>query len=161
MIHHTRAVARGAERALVIADMPFMTYQVNVSDAVRHAGRLIQEGGAASVKVEGGRPIIDVVERLVQVGIPVVGHLGLLPQSVHQLGGYVKCATRAEEGRALVDAARALEQAGVWAIVLEAIPSEVAADVTARVSVPTIGIGAGPGCDGQILVSHDMLGLVA
>jgi 3-methyl-2-oxobutanoate hydroxymethyltransferase len=159
MIHHTRAVTRGTKRAVVIADMPFMTYQLGVSEAVRHAGRLIQEGGAAAVKLEGGFPVIDVVTRLVQVGIPVMGHLGLLPQSVHQLGGHIMCATRADQATALVNAALALEGAGAFAIVLEAIPSDVATAVTARLSIPTIGIGAGPDCDGQILVSHDMLGL--
>ena len=159
MVHHTRAVARGAERALVIADMPFLTYQVSVSDAVRNAGRLIQEGGAAAVKLEGGRPVLDVVARLTEVGIPVMGHLGLRPQSVHQTGGYVRQATDARGAAALVDDAIALEGAGAFAIVLEAIPSEVARDVTGRVGIPTIGIGAGLHCDGQILVSYDMLGL--
>jgi 3-methyl-2-oxobutanoate hydroxymethyltransferase len=159
MIHHTRAVARGAQRAVVIADMPFLTYQVSVAEAVRNAGRLLQEGGAAAVKLEGGRPMLDVVERLVAVGIPVMGHLGLLPQSVHQAGGYVKHATQPEEAAALLEDALALERAGVFAIVLESIPAEVARVVTARVAVPTIGIGAGPECDGQILVSYDMLGL--
>jgi 3-methyl-2-oxobutanoate hydroxymethyltransferase len=159
MIHHTRAVTRGTKRALVIADMPFMTYQLGVAEAVRHAARLIQEGGAAAIKLEGGFPVIDVVTRLVQVGIPVMGHLGLLPQSVHQIGGHIMCATRADEATALVHAALALEEAGAFAIVLEAIPSDLAAAVTARLTIPTIGIGAGPDCDGQILVSHDMLGL--
>ena len=159
MIHHTRAVSRGAQRALVVADMPFLTYQVSLAEAVRHAGRLLQEGGAAAVKLEGGRPLLDVVRRLVDVGIPVMGHLGLLPQSVHQLGGYAQRGTQPGEGDTLVDDAVALEQAGAFAVVLEAIPSDVARLVTARVGIPTIGIGAGPDCDGQILVSYDMLGL--
>ena len=159
MIHHTRAVSRGAQRALVVADMPFLTYQVSLAEAVHHAGRLLQEGGAAAVKLEGGRPVLDVVRRLVDVGIPVMGHLGLLPQSVHQLGGYAKRGTRPGEVDALLDDAGALEQAGAFAVVLEAIPSDVARLVTARVGIPTIGIGAGPHCDGQILVSYDMLGL--
>jgi 3-methyl-2-oxobutanoate hydroxymethyltransferase len=159
MIHHTRAVSRGAERALVVADMPFLTYQVTVSEAVRNAGRLLQEGGAGAVKVEGGRPMLDVVQRLVDVGIPVMGHLGLLPQSVHQLGGYAQRGTEPAERDAIVRDALALEQAGAFAIVLESIPSELARRVTQQVSVPTIGIGAGPDCDGQILVSYDMLGL--
>ena len=159
MIHHTRAVSRGAHRALVVADMPFLTYQVSLAEAVHHAGRLLQEGGAAAVKLEGGRPVLEVVRRLVDVGIPVMGHLGLLPQSVHQLGGYGQRGTRPGEVDALVDDAGALEQAGAFAVVLEAIPSDVARLVTARVGIPTIGIGAGPHCDGQILVSYDMLGL--
>ncbi len=159
MIHHTRAVVRGTRHALVIADMPFLTYQVSVSEAVRNAGRLLQEGGAAAVKVEGGRAILDVVARLVDVGIPVMGHLGLQPQSIHQVGSYAKQATRPREAARLTEDALALERAGVFAIVLEQIPSELARDVTARLSVPTIGIGAGPDCDGQILVSHDVLGL--
>lgn len=159
MLHHTRAVARGAQRALVVADMPFLTYQVGASDAVRNAGRLLKDGGAAAVKVEGGRPVVDVVKRLVDVGIPVMGHLGLLPQSVHQMGGFIRQATRPEEADALLADASALEEAGAFAIVLEGIPSGVARATTAQVGIPTIGIGAGPDCDGQVLVSYDMLGL--
>jgi len=159
MLHHTRAVSRVVSHALVVADMPFLSYQVSVPDAVRNAGRLLKEGGAAAVKVEGGQPILAVVERLVSVGIPVMGHLGLLPQSVHQLSGFGKQAKTTAEAERLVADAVALDRAGVFAIVLEAIPAEVAAEVTARVSVPTIGIGAGPSCDGQVLVSHDAFGL--
>jgi len=159
MIHHTRAVSHGAERALVVADMPFLTYQITVTDAVRNAGRLLQEGGAAAVKLEGGRPIVDVVRRLVDVGIPVMGHLGVLPQSVHQMGGYAKRGTLPQDSEAIIADSAALEQAGAFAIVLESIPSELARAVTAQVGIPTIGIGAGPDCDGQILVSYDMLGL--
>jgi len=159
MIHHTAAVSRGAERALVVADMPFLTYQVTVADAVRGAGRLLQEGGAAAVKIEGGRAILDVVKRLVDVGVPVMGHLGLLPQSVHQAGGFVRQATNPRDADALLIDAIALEEAGAFALVLEAIPSEVARTVTAALTIPTIGIGAGPDCDGQVLVSSDMLGL--
>ncbi len=159
VVHHTRAVSRGAERAFVIADMPFLTFQVSVADAVRNAGRLLQEGGAAAVKLEGGRPVIDAVKRLVDVGIPVMGHLGLQPQSVHQAGGYVRRATQPREADALIADALALQDAGAFAIVLEAIPGEVARDTTRALAVPTIGIGAGPDCDGQILVSYDMLGL--
>jgi len=159
MIHHTAAVARGTEHALVVTDMPFLTYQVSVAEAVRNAGRLLKEGGAAAVKLEGGRPVLDVVHRLVEIGIPVMGHLGLQPQSVHQLGGYARRAVEPDEAAALVDDAVALEQAGAFAIVLEAIPSTVARAVTSRVGVPTIGIGSGPDCDGQVLVSYDMLGL--
>jgi 3-methyl-2-oxobutanoate hydroxymethyltransferase len=159
MIHHTAAVARGTERALVVADMPFLTYQVSVAEAVRNAGRLLKEGGAAAVKLEGGTPVLDVVHRLTQVGIPVMGHLGLQPQSVHQLGGYTRRASEPHEADALVEDAVALEQAGAFAIVLEAIPPIVARTVTSRVQVPTIGIGSGADCDGQVLVSYDMLGL--
>jgi 3-methyl-2-oxobutanoate hydroxymethyltransferase len=159
MVHHTRAVVRGSTRALVIADMPFLTYQTSVADAVRHAGRLIQEGGAAAVKLEGGAPVLDAVRRLVDIGIPVMGHLGLLPQSVNKIGGYYKQATEPGAGSALLAEARGLDDAGAFAIVLESVPADVARAVTAAVSIPTIGIGAGPDCDGQVLVSSDMLGL--
>lgn len=159
MLHHTRAVVRGTTRALVVVDMPFLTYQVNADEAVRNAGRLLQEGGAGAVKLEGGRPVLDVVRRLVDVGIPVMGHLGLQPQSVRQLGGYARRATRPEEADALIAEAIALQDAGACAIVLESIPDEVARRATDSVDIPTIGIGAGPDCDGQILVSSDMLGL--
>ena len=159
MIHHTMAVSRGAERALIVADMPFLTYQVSVAEAVRNAGRLLQEGGAAAVKLEGGRPVLDVVRRLVDVGIPVMGHLGLQPQSVHLVGGYRRRAADPREAAVLIEDAVALEQAGAFAIVLESIPDEVARAVTSRVGIPTLGIGAGPDCDGQVLVSYDMLGL--
>ena len=159
VVHHTRAVSRGAERAFVIADMPFLTFQVSVAESVRNAGRLLQEGGAAAVKLEGGRPVIDVVKRLVDVGIPVMGHLGLQPQSVHQAGGYIKQATQPEQVQELMIDALALQDAGAFSLVLEAIPATVAAEVTKALTIPTIGIGAGPDCDGQILVSYDMLGL--
>jgi 3-methyl-2-oxobutanoate hydroxymethyltransferase len=159
MIHHTQAVSRGAERALVIADMPFLSYQVTAADALRNAGRLLQEGGAAAVKIEGGRPVVDVVRRLVDIGIPVMGHLGVQPQSVHQMGGYARRGTRPDESEAIIADAAALEAAGAFAIVLESIPADLARIVTAHVAVPTIGIGAGPDCDGQVLVSYDMLGL--
>lgn len=159
VVHHTRAVTRGATRALVVADMPFMTYQVNADEAVRNAGRLLQEGGAAAVKLEGGKPIVGTVRRLVDAGIPVVGHLGLLPQSVHAVGGHRKPKMDTAAADSLLEDALALQSAGAFAIVLEAIPSDLARRVTAQVSVPTIGIGAGPECDGQILVSYDMLGL--
>src|SRR5688500_17584494 len=159
MVHHTKAVCRGTERALVVADMPFLTYQVSASEAVRNAGRLIQEGGAAAVKLEGGRAVVDVVKRLVDVGIPVMGHLGLLPQSVHKAGGFRRQATRPADAETLLEDAVALEAAGAFALVLEAIPPAVARTVTSRLEIPTLGIGAGPECDGQVLVSHDMLGL--
>lgn len=159
MVHHTAAVARGTESALVVADMPFLTYQVGVDDAVRNAGRLVQEGGAEAVKIEGGRAVLDVVRRLAEVGIPVMAHLGLLPQSVHKVGGYGKQATQPRDAETLLADAIALEQAGACAVVLEAIPADLARTVTARLTVPTIGIGAGADCDGQVLVSPDMLGL--
>jgi 3-methyl-2-oxobutanoate hydroxymethyltransferase len=159
VVHHTRAVVRGAERAFVIADMPFLTFQVSVAEAVRNAGRLLQEGGAAAVKLEGGRPVADVVKRLVDVGIPVMGHLGLQPQSVHQAGGYVRQATQPAAVDALMIDALALQDAGAFSLVLESIPADVARTVTRELAIPTIGIGAGPDCDGQILVSYDMLGL--
>jgi 3-methyl-2-oxobutanoate hydroxymethyltransferase len=159
MIHHTAAVTRGTERALVIADMPFLTYQTSPDDAVRNAGRLLQEGGAAAVKLEGGRSIVSTVRRLVEVGIPVMGHLGLLPQSVHQMGGYGKRGTTPDEVEHLQVDALALQDAGAFAVVLEMIPSDLARRITSQLEIPTIGIGAGPDCDGQILVSNDMLGL--
>jgi 3-methyl-2-oxobutanoate hydroxymethyltransferase len=159
MIHHTQAVTRGTRRALVVADMPFLTYQVSEAEAVRNAGRLIQEGGAHAVKIEGGRPVVEVARRLVEVGIPVMGHLGLTPQSVNQLGGYRQQAKSDPDARRLLEDAKALEAAGVFSIVLESIPAEVAGTVSAELGIPTIGIGAGPHCDGQVLVSHDALGL--
>jgi 3-methyl-2-oxobutanoate hydroxymethyltransferase len=159
MVHHTRAVSRGTERALVVADMPFMTYQVSAEEALRNAGRLIQEGGAAAVKLEGGGASVMVAARLVEAGIPVMGHLGLLPQHVHQLGGFRQQARLEADAEQLLADAQALEEAGAFAVVLESIPASVAAAVTADLQIPTIGIGAGPDCDGQVLVSYDMLGL--
>ncbi|MEP7352667.1 MAG: 3-methyl-2-oxobutanoate hydroxymethyltransferase [Acidobacteriota bacterium] len=156
-VHHTRAVANGTKHALVIADMPFLSYQTSVADAVRNAGRLLAEGGAAAVKLEGGRPMIETVARLVELGIPVMGHIGLTPQSVHQLGGYRKLG--ASETDRMVEDAKALQQAGAFSIVIEAITPESAKAITVAVSIPTIGIGAGADCDGQVLVSYDMLGL--
>jgi 3-methyl-2-oxobutanoate hydroxymethyltransferase len=159
MIHHTAAVSRGAQRALVVGDMPFLTFQVNVEESVRNAGRLMREGGASAVKLEGCRAVLESVRRLVEIGIPVMGHLGLLPQSVHQLGGYKQQARRPEEAHLLVEDARALEAAGAFAVVLESVPAAVAKEVTAALRIPTIGIGAGPHCDGQVLVSYDVFGL--
>lgn len=159
MIHHTRAVSRAARRALVVADMPFLTYQVTAEEAVRNAGRLIQEGGAAAVKLEGGKAVVEVVKRLTDIGIPVMGHLGLTPQSVHALGGFRPQAQDEESGRRLLADARLLEAAGAFSLVLESIPAELARKVTAGISIPTIGIGAGPHCDGQVLVSYDAFGL--
>jgi len=160
MIHHTKAVSRGAKRALIVADMPFLTFQLGMEEAMRNAGRLIQEGGAAAVKIEGGgRQIGDTAKRLVDIGIPVMGHLGLTPQSVHQLGGFRPQGRDSEAAERLLKDADVLEKAGVFAIVLESIPAELAGRVTSSLKVPTIGIGAGPECDGQVLVSYDMLGL--
>lgn len=158
MIHHTRAVARGANRALIVGDMPFLTYQINAEDALRNAGRLFQ-AGAAAVKLEGGREVADTVRRLTGAGLPTMGHLGLTPQHVHRLGGMRKQATTESAAEDLFRDALALEAAGAFAIVLEAIPSAVAQYVTSKLRIPTIGIGAGPHCDGQVLVSYDILGL--
>jgi 3-methyl-2-oxobutanoate hydroxymethyltransferase len=159
MIHHTKAVARVTRRALVVADMPFLSYQASVPDAVRNAGRFLKEGGAAAVKVEGGGAILDAVQRMTAIGIPVMGHLGLTPQSIHQLSGFRKQAKTSEEAERLIADAVALDHAGIFALVLESIPDDVAAAVTERISAPTIGIGAGSSCDGQVLVCHDAFGL--
>ena len=159
MVHHTAAVVRGTERALVIADMPFLTYQVSPSEAVRNAGRLLKDAGAAAVKVEGGRSVTEVVRRLVDVGIPVMGHLGVLPQSVNQQSGYRQRGGEAHEAELILTDALALCDAGAFAVVLEAIPADLAGAITRELDIPTIGIGAGPECDGQVLVSSDLLGL--
>ncbi len=159
MVHHTAAVSRGARRALVVADMPFLAAQISVADAVRNAGRLISEGGAAAVKIEGGRPVADAIRRLVDIGIPVMGHLGLTPQSVHKLGGYRQQARDEAAAAKLLDQARAVEEAGAFSLVLESVPAEAARSVTETLAIPTIGIGAGPNCDGQVLVCYDILGL--
>ncbi len=157
--YHCRAVARGARRAHVVGDMPFMSYQASIEQGVTNAGRLMKEGGCHSIKLEGGAVHAELVTRLVASGIPVMGHIGLTPQSFHQLGGF-KVQGRDPGGRErLLDDARTLEQAGVYSIVLEAIPADIAHDITAAVSVPTIGIGAGAGCDGQVLVCYDALGM--
>jgi 3-methyl-2-oxobutanoate hydroxymethyltransferase len=159
ILHHTRAVRNGAAHALIVADMPFLTYQVSAAEALRNAGRLLQEGGAAAVKLEGGAAIAATVERLVAIGIPVMGHVGLTPQSVHQLGGFRSYGKRPAEAEKVAEDARCLERAGAFAVVLESVPSSLAAAVTAELKIPTIGIGAGPDCDGQVLVSYDALGL--
>jgi len=161
MLHHTAAVVRARTRALVVADMPFLTYHTGAGDAVRNAGRLVQEAGAEAVKVEGGRARAEIVRALVAADIPVMGHIGLTPQAIHALGGYrVQGKSLSQLGDLLEDA-RALEEAGVFSIVLEGMPARVAGLVTRAVSVPTVGIGAGPDCDGQVLVTHDMLGFTA
>ena len=159
MLHHTAAVARGVAGALVVGDMPFMSYQAGDDQAVRNAGRFLQEAGADAVKLEGGRLRAGLIRRLVDNGIPVMGHLGLTPQSVLALGGYKVQGRQPEAAAALLADAEALDQAGVFSLVLECVPAALAQTITQAVSVPTIGIGAGPACDGQILVLHDMLGL--
>jgi 3-methyl-2-oxobutanoate hydroxymethyltransferase len=159
IIHHTQAVTRGANRALVVADMPFLTYQLTPEQAMHNAARLFQEGGAAAIKLEGGRPIADTVQRLTAAGLPVMGHIGLTPQHVHSLGGMRRQARDEKAACELVLDALALEDSGAFAVVLEAIPDAVAKTVTSRLHIPTIGIGAGPHCDGQVLVSYDILGL--
>jgi 3-methyl-2-oxobutanoate hydroxymethyltransferase len=159
MLHHTRAVRRGVSRALLVADMPYGSYHTGADDAVRSALRLVKEGGAEAVKLEGGRERAEVVRRLVREEIPVMGHVGLTPQSLNRLGGYRLQAKTADAARALVEDAKLLEEAGAFAVVLEVVPREIARLVTDALSVPTIGIGAGAGCDAQILVLHDLLGL--
>jgi 3-methyl-2-oxobutanoate hydroxymethyltransferase len=159
MVRHTRAVRRGTERALLVADMPYGSYHTGADDAVRAALRLVKEGGAEAVKLEGGRARVEIVRRLVAEEIPVMGHIGLTPQSVNKLGGFRLQGKTAEAARALVEDALALEAAGVFALVLEVVPREIARIVTASVQIPTIGIGAGEHCDAQVLVIHDLLGL--
>jgi 3-methyl-2-oxobutanoate hydroxymethyltransferase len=158
MIVLTRAVSRGVRRAMVIGDMPFMSFNVSVEDAVRNAGRFVKEGGAIGVKLEGGAAVADTVRALVRAGIPTVGHLGLTPQTASLIGGY-RCQGRtAAAARRILDDALLLEEAGAFLLVLECVPDRVAAEIARRTAVPVIGIGAGPGCDGQVLVLHDMLG---
>ncbi|MEX1102781.1 MAG: 3-methyl-2-oxobutanoate hydroxymethyltransferase [Dehalococcoidia bacterium] len=159
ILYHTRAVVRATEKAIVVADMPFMSYQANADEAVRNAGRLLQEGGATAVKLEGGTHVAPVVRRMVEVGIPVMGHLGLTPQSVNQFGGHKVQGKTPAAAAKLVNDARALEEAGAFAVVLETIPAPLARMVTERLSGPTIGIGAGAGCDAQVQVFHDLLGI--
>lgn len=159
MIHHTKAVSRAAKRALVIADMPFMSYQVSVEEAVRNAGRFLQEAGAHGVKLEGGREVAEVTRRIAAAGIPVMAHLGLTPQSVHQFGGYKVQGKGDEAAQRILEDARTLEESGAFSIVLECVPAQLAEKITQSISIPTIGIGGGVHCDGQVLVIHDMLGL--
>jgi len=159
MLHHCRAVARGARRPLLIGDMPFLSYQVSPEEAVRNAGRFLQQGGMDAVKVEGGRERLAAIEAILLAGIPVMGHIGLTPQSVHQLGGFRPQGRTAQAAVELLHDAVALEAAGCFAIVLESIPQELAAEISRRLTIPTIGIGAGAACDGQVLVTHDVLGL--
>ena len=159
IIRHTQAVARGTKNAMVVADMPFLTYQVSPSQALLNAGRLIQEGGAQAVKLEGGREVAQTVHTIVSAGIPVMGHIGLTPQSVHQLGGYKVQGRTEEAAKRLKEDAQILQEAGAFSIVLEAVPVDLAREITESLNIPTIGIGAGPYCDGQVLVLHDLLGV--
>jgi len=159
MIHHTKPVVRGTTQALIVGDMPFMTYQVSVDDALRNAARFIQEGGAQAVKLEGGENMAETVKRIVSSGIPVMGHIGLTPQSIHQLGGFKVMGKTPEAAVRLINDAKALDEAGVFAIVLECVPEPLSKLITEKVSVPTIGIGAGKYCDGQVQVISDLLGL--
>jgi 3-methyl-2-oxobutanoate hydroxymethyltransferase len=159
MLHHARAVARGARAALLVGDMPFMSYQVSVEEAVRNAGRFVQTAGMDAVKLEGGRERAEAVRTITRAGIPVMGHLGLTPQSVHQLGGFRAQGKTASAAKRLLDDALILEEAGIFSLVLEAVPARLAGLISKRLGVPTIGIGAGGGCDGQVLVTHDLLGL--
>ena len=158
MLHHTKAVVRGTKQAMVIGDMPFMTYHISVDDALYNAARFIQEGGAQAVKLEGGITVAEKVRRIVECGIPVMGHIGLTPQSIYQLGGFTVQGKTPEAVARLLEDARALEQAGAFAIVLETVPAQLARIITDKVSIPTIGIGAGIACDGQVQVINDLLG---
>lgn len=159
ILHHTKAVVRGTKRALVIADMPFMSFQVSPEKTVENAGRFLKEGGATAVKLEGGREVLPQTRALIAAGIPVLGHLGLTPQSIHQMGGFKVQGKVLAQAEKLVEDAKLLEEAGVFGIVLECIPAPLAEKVSQSISMPTIGIGAGKGCDGQVLVAHDLLGL--
>jgi len=161
MLHHTKAVVRGTKQTMVIGDMPFMTYHISVKDALRNAARFIQEAGAQAIKLEGGVTVAEKVRRIVDCGIPVMGHIGLTPQSIHQFGGFKIQGKTAEAAARLLEDARALEEAGAFAIVLETVPAPLAALIMQKISVPTIGIGAGIGCDGQVQVVNDVLGSFA
>ncbi len=159
MVHHVKAVARGVKRSLIVGDMPFMSYQIDTSQAMTNAARLMQEGGAHTVKLEGGEKVAETIRRIVDAGIPVMGHIGLTPQSVHAFGGYRVRGRNRREAVQLLRDAQAVEQAGAYAVVLELVPTSLAHLISQRLSIPTIGIGAGAGCDGQVQVLHDMLGL--
>ena len=159
MIYHTRAVVRGCQQALIITDMPFMSYQVSVTEARVNAGRLIKEAGAQAVKLEGGENMAETIRAIVDIDIPVVGHIGLTPQSIHRMGGFKVQGRQDEQARQIIADAKAVEQAGAFAVVLEGIPRDLAKEVTDALDIPTIGIGAGADCDGQVLVIHDLLGL--
>ncbi len=159
MVHHVKAVKRGTSRALLLADMPYLSYEVDLKEAVRNAGRLLKEGGAHAVKVEGGMEVAATIKEFLKINVPVFGHLGLTPQAVNRLGGYKVQGRSPEAAEKILTEARILEGAGVCAVVLECVPSDLAKEITKRLQIPTIGIGAGPHCDGQVLVSDDMLGL--
>jgi 3-methyl-2-oxobutanoate hydroxymethyltransferase len=159
MVHHIRAVVRGTKSSHIVGDMPFLSYQTDHTDAIRNAGRLLKEGGAQSVKLEGGRRVADTVRRVVEAGIPVMGHIGLTPQSVNQLGGYRVQGRTSRTAEELIEDARALEEAGAYSVVLELVPAALASMITEHLSIPTIGIGAGVHCDGQVQVFHDLMGL--
>jgi 3-methyl-2-oxobutanoate hydroxymethyltransferase len=159
MMHHVKAVKRGQSRALLVADMPYLSYELDHKEAARNAGRFMKDGGAHAVKLEGGMEVAPIVKELIKVNVPVIGHLGLTPQSVNRLGGYKVQGRRPEDAEKILTEARILEGAGICALVLECVPSELAKEITKRLQVPTIGIGAGPNCDGQVLVSDDLLGL--
>ncbi|MGB7606657.1 MAG: 3-methyl-2-oxobutanoate hydroxymethyltransferase [Lutisporaceae bacterium] len=159
MIHHCKAVVRGTKKSMVVVDMPFLSYHISIEESIRNAGRLIQEGGANAVKLEGGANIIDMVKAIIKAQIPVMGHLGLTPQSINVFGGYKVQGTNLEQIKKMIEDAELLQQAGVFAIVLECVPEKVATLISERLQIPTIGIGAGAGCDGQVLVSQDMLGI--
>ncbi len=158
VLYHTKAVARGAKNAMVVADMPFLTYQVSAEEALRNAGRFLQEGGAQGVKLEGGERMVPTIERLIEVGIPVMGHIGLTPQSVHQLGGFKVQGKNLSQAKQLLKDAQALDEVGVFCLILECVPAPLAKVITESVAVPTVGIGAGSHCDGQVLVVQDLLG---
>ncbi len=159
MIHHIKAVVRGARKSMVIGDMPFLSYQISTNDAVSNAGRIIKEGGAQGVKLEGGGEVAQSISCLVRAGIPVMGHLGLTPQSIHQIGGYRVQGREKQQQQKIIEDACLLQEAGVFSLVLECVPRELARQITSALRIPTIGIGAGPDCDGQVLVTQDLLGL--
>jgi len=158
MIHHTKAVARGTKRALLVIDMPFMSYHESIEQAKRNAGRMMKESGADAVKLEGGIKVKEAIRAIVDIEIPVMGHIGLTPQSIHRMGGH-KVQGKGEEAKRLIEDARAVEEAGAFAVVVEGVPRELGKEITAMLSIPTIGIGAGPDCDGQVLVIQDLLGM--
>jgi 3-methyl-2-oxobutanoate hydroxymethyltransferase len=159
MIYHTKAVSSAVKRALIIADMPFLSYQTNTSDAILNAGRFLKEGGAQAVKIEGGSEMAETVKKIIEVGIPVMGHIGLTPQSIHKLGGYVVRGKTEEDRKYLMESAKILEGVGCFSVLLESVPKELAENISKSLKIPTIGIGAGAGCDGQVLVINDILGL--
>jgi 3-methyl-2-oxobutanoate hydroxymethyltransferase len=159
MIYHTKAVSSAVKRALVIGDMPFLSYQTNISDAILNAGRFLKEGGAHAVKIEGGLEMAQTVKKIIEVGIPVMGHIGLTPQSIHKLGGFTVRGKTEEDRKYLVESAKILEEVGCFSLLLESMPKELAQSISKSVKIPTIGIGAGAGCDGQVLVINDILGL--